>query len=83
MAKRRRGMIIKNTNVRAVEIAMGSRTLRLDPGTEEAVTAEEVRDATLREYLQVRAISIVRPTTEAEEQALLERLESDQPADPR
>lgn len=76
-------MIIKNTNVRAVEIAMGSRTLRLDPGTEEAVTAEEVRDATLREYLQVRAISIVRPTTEAEEQALLERLESDQPADPR
>ncbi len=70
MAKKRRGMIIKNANTRPVEIAMATRTIRLEPGQEEVISAEEVRDAVLREHLQVRAISIVRPTTEEEEEAL-------------
>ena len=70
MAKKRRGMFIKNTNTRPVEIAMATRTIRLDPGQERLITAEEVRDATLREHLQVRAINIVRPATEEEEDAL-------------
>lgn len=70
MAKKRRGMIVKNTNDKAVEIRMATRMLRVRPGEEQAITADEVRDPALRESLQVRAISIVRPTTEDEERAL-------------
>lgn len=74
MAKRR-GMLIKNTNTRPVDIGMMTRHIRLDPGEEQLVTAKEVRDPVLRENLQVRAVSIVRPSTEEEEDALLRRLE--------
>lgn len=74
MAKRR-GMLIKNTNNKPVEIAMSTRTLLLNPGDEQLVTAKEVRDATLREFLQVRAVSIVRPSTEEEEIELIRQLE--------
>ncbi len=70
MGKKRRGMIVKNTNDRAVEITMATRLLRVGPGEEKMITADEVRDPALRESLQVRAISIVRPTTEAEEHTL-------------
>lgn len=77
MAKRR-GMLIKNTNNRPVEIAMTTRTLLLSPGEEQLVTAKEVRDGTLRENLQVRAVSIVRPSTEEEEIELMRRLEGPQ-----
>ena len=75
MAKKRRGMIIKNTDDKAVEVSMKSRLLHVGPGEERAITAEEVRDPALRESLQVRAISIVRPVTEEEEEALREALE--------
>jgi len=64
-------MLIKNTNPRPVKIVMATRTLVLQPGEEQLITADEVRDTVLREKLQVRAISIVRPATEAEEEALL------------
>jgi N-acetylmuramic acid 6-phosphate (MurNAc-6-P) etherase len=74
MAKKRKGMIIKNTNVRPVDIEMESRTIRLKPGEEHMITAEEVRDARMREKLQVRAVSIVRPTTDVEEEELKRRL---------
>lgn len=70
MAKKRRGMIVKNTNDRAVEIQMATRVLRVNPGEEQMITAEEVRDPNLRESLQVRSISIVRPVTEEEERTL-------------
>lgn len=70
MAKKRRGMIVKNTNDKAVEIRMATRLLRVNPGEEKIITADEVRDPALRESLQVRSVSIVRPTTEAEEHAL-------------
>ncbi|WP_457651376.1 hypothetical protein [Rhodocaloribacter sp.] len=72
--RKRKGMLIKNTNPRPVEIAMATRTLLLKPGEEQLITADEVRDAVLREKLQVRAVSIVRPAAEEEEAALLREL---------
>jgi len=73
----RRGMLIKNNGSEAVDVAMASRTLRIEPGEETFITPEEVRDPTLREALQERSISIVRPATEAEDEALQERIGSD------
>jgi hypothetical protein len=67
MAKKRRGMIIKNTDDRSVDISMATRDITVGPGQEVMITADEVRDSALRQSLQVRAISIVRPVTEDEE----------------
>lgn len=61
-------MIVKNTSTKPVEIEMKSRTIVVNPGQEMLLTAEEVRDPVLRENLQVRAVSIVRPATEEEEE---------------
>ena len=74
--RKRKGMIVKNTNLRPVTVEMATRTITVRPGDEVPLTAEEVRDAALREQLQVRAISIVRPSTDEEERALQEHLES-------
>ena len=63
-------MLIKNTNDRPVNIAMETRPIQLNPGEEKFITSEEVLDPTLREHLQVRAVSIVRPSTEEEDDAL-------------
>lgn len=60
-------MLIKNTNTYSVEIAMKSREIRLGPGDEALLTAEEVLDPELRAKLQIRAVSIVRPATDEEE----------------
>lgn len=76
MAKNRRGMLIKNTNDRAVTIEMKNRDILLNPGEEKFITAEEVRDEQLRAKLQVRAVSIVRPSTEDEEVELMKEIES-------
>lgn len=62
-------MVIKNTNERLVEIELAARSFALEPGDEMLILPEEVRDATMREHLQVRSVSIVRPTTEDEETA--------------
>ena len=67
-------MWIKNTHIRPVVIEMKTRTLQLEPGNEVVVTAEEVLDATLRANLQIRSVSIVRPSTDEEEEALLREL---------
>jgi len=72
--RKRKGMLIKNTNTRPFTIEMASRTIVLEPGSVEMLTAEEVKDTRLREFLQVRAVSIVRPTTDEEEAALQARL---------
>ncbi len=61
-------MFIKNTSTKPVEIEMKSRKIVVNPGQELLLTAEEVRDPVLREHLQVRAVSIVRPASEEEEQ---------------
>ena len=68
--RKRKGMLIKNTNKTPVRIKMSSRTIQLGPGEEELLTAEEVLDPDLRAKLQVRAVSIVRPATDEEESAL-------------
>jgi len=70
-------MLIKNNGDDEVEVSMSSRTLRIGPGEEKFLTPEEVRDSTLREALQERSISIVRPATEAEDEALHERIDAE------
>jgi hypothetical protein len=72
--RERRGMLIKNNGTETVRVSMASRMLRIEPGEEKFVTPEEVRDPVLRTALQERSISIVRPATEAEDEALRERL---------
>jgi len=72
--RKRKGMLIKNTNPSLVVIKMATRTITLSPGDEALVTAEEVLDETLRDYLQVRGVSIVRPALDEEEAELRERL---------
>ena len=67
-------MLIKNTNTNPVKIKMSTRTITLAPGDAELITAEEVLDETLRDYLQVRGVSIVRPALDEEEAELRERL---------
>jgi hypothetical protein len=71
-------MLIKNSGTRSVEISMASRTMELRPGEEQFITPEEVLDPKLREALQIREISIVRPATTEEDVALRERLEAQQ-----
>ncbi len=81
MSRKRKGMIVKNTEERSVEIKLATRTLVIHPGEEYPVSADEVKDPVLRENLQVRTISVVRPATEAEEdevQRLLEELEGEE-----
>ena len=74
--RERRGMVIKNTDTKPVTVAMSTRTIVLNPGGEKAITADEVKDSTLRDLLQVRAISIVRPTTSDEEVELQAELQN-------
>jgi hypothetical protein len=73
----RRGMLIKNNGDEAVQVSMASRTLEIGPGEEKFLTPEEVRDPTLREALQERSISIVRPATEAEDEVIQDRIDSE------
>ncbi len=75
--RERRGLLIKNNGTETVRVSMASRMLRLGPGDEKLITPDEVQDPMLREALQERSISIVRPATEEEEQALQERLSED------
>lgn len=72
--RKRKGMWIKNTHPSPVVIEMKTRTLQLGTGEELLVTAEEVLDSTLRAHLQIRAVSIVRPSTDEEEEDLLREL---------
>ena len=67
MNRKRKGMLIKNTNTASVQIKMSNRTIMLGPGEEELLTAAEVLDPDLRAKLQIRAVSIVRPATNEEE----------------
>ena len=78
MSRKRKGMIIKNTEERTVEINLATRTLVIHPGEEYPISADEVKDPVLRENLQVHTISIVRPMTEAEEDELQRLLEGEE-----
>ncbi|MEM0962164.1 MAG: hypothetical protein AAGK21_06495 [Bacteroidota bacterium] len=66
----RRGMIIKNVSEAPLDLRLDTRTIHMEAGDERPVTAVEVRDAVLRQALQIRSIAIVRPTTEEEADAL-------------
>lgn len=66
----RRGMLVKNVTESPLDIRLAGRKLSFAPGDELLVTAAEVRDATLREHLQIRTIAIVRPSTDDEATAL-------------
>ncbi|MFP4227326.1 MAG: hypothetical protein ACLFTE_00695 [Salinivenus sp.] len=74
----RRGMLITNNGTEQVRVSMASRMLRIGPGEQALITPEEVRDPALREALQERSIAIVRPATEAEDEALQKRLQGDE-----
>ena len=67
---RRKGMIIKNTGRKAITVKMARRSLRLPPGGQAPITADEVLDEGLRGLLQVRELAIVRPITWAEEREI-------------
>ncbi|PEN14615.1 hypothetical protein CRI94_06225 [Longibacter salinarum] len=72
--RERRGMLIKNTGTESVTVVMDTRTIDIGAGEETFITPEEVRDDALREALQVRTISIVRPATKQEDLTLREQL---------
>ena len=76
--RERRGMLIKNNGTDEVQVEMASRTLTIGAGEEVFITPEEVRDPSLREALQGRSIAIVRPATQAEDEALQERMEAEE-----
>ena len=78
MSRKRKSMIVKNTEERTVEINLATRTLVIHPGEEYPISADEVKDPVLRENLQVHTISIVRPMTEAEEDELQRLLEGEE-----
>jgi hypothetical protein len=69
-------MLIKNSGTRSVRIEMASRAVEIEPGDEVFITPEEVLDPKLREALQIREITIVRPATTEEDVALRERLQA-------
>ncbi|MEM1056149.1 MAG: hypothetical protein AAGI52_11530 [Bacteroidota bacterium] len=62
----RRGMVIKNVTESSLAVRLRSRQFSLESQEETVVTAEEVRDRTLRDHLQRRTLAVVRPATEAE-----------------
>ncbi len=74
--RERRGMLIKNSGTRSVRIEMASRSVEMGPGDEVFISPEEVLDPKLREALQLREITIVRPATTEEDVALRDQLES-------
>ncbi len=68
--RHRKGMIVKNTNKRAVTVKLESREFEIPAGGEVPVTSEEVMDNALRDLLQVRELAIVRPLTAQEDKEM-------------
>ena len=59
-------MVIKNVTEGPFTVRLDSRSFSLEPQEETVVTAEEVRDRTLRDCLQRRTLAVVRPATDEE-----------------
>lgn len=70
IARHRKGMIIKNTNKKAISVKLQGRVIELPPGGAASVTSQEVMDNALRDLLQVRDLAIVRPLTEEEDEEI-------------
>lgn len=62
----RRGMVVKNVTEGPLKVRLETRVIRLDPQEETSITAEEVRDAAIRECLQMRTLAVVRPWSEGD-----------------
>lgn len=74
MARNRRGMLLKNTSEEFLTLKLATRSISFEPGEEYMITADEVKDNNMREYLQLRTVVIVRPTTLEEEDELIRSL---------
>ena len=70
IARHRKGMIIKNTNKKAISVKLQGRVIEIPPGGTAPVTSQEVMDNALRDLLQVRDLAIVRPLTEEEDEEM-------------
>lgn len=66
--RKRKGMIIKNTNKKPLTVKLKHREIRLPPGGMAPITSDEVMENAMRDLLQVRQLAIVRPLTEQENQ---------------
>lgn len=74
MARNRRGMLLKNTSEDFLTLKLATRSISFEPGEEHMITSDEVKDNHMREYLQLRTVVIVRPTTLEEEDDLIRSL---------
>ncbi|MCY4674302.1 MAG: hypothetical protein OXD43_11175 [Bacteroidetes bacterium] len=66
IARKRKGMIVKNTNKKPLSVKLKHREIGLPPGGTAPVTSDEVMEDAMRDLLQVRKLAIVRPLTEQE-----------------
>jgi len=66
IARKRKGMIVKNTNKKPLSVKLKHREIGLPPGGTAPVTSDEVMEDAMRDLLQVRQLAIVRPLTEQE-----------------
>ncbi len=73
IARHRKGMIIKNTNKKAITVRLEGREIDIPAGGTVPVTSQEVMDNALRDLLQVRELAIVRPLTEEENEEVEEK----------
>lgn len=73
IARHRKGMIIKNTNKKAISVKLEGRKIEIPAGGTVSVTSQEVMDNALRDLLQVRELAIVRPLTEQENREMQEK----------
>lgn len=64
--RKRKGMIIKNTNKKPLIVKLKHREIGLPPGGTAPITSDEVMENAMRDLLQVRLLAIVRPLTEQE-----------------
>ena len=73
IARHRKGMIIKNTNKKAISVKLEGRRIEIPAGGTVPVTSQEVMDNALRDLLQIRELAIVRPLTEEENEEVQEK----------
>ena len=64
--RKRKGMIIKNTDKKPLTVKLKHREIGLPPGGTAPITSDEVMENAMRDLLQVRQLAIVRPLTEQE-----------------
>ena len=71
--RKRKGMIIKNTDKKPLTVRLKHREIGLPPGGTAPITSDEVMENAMRDLLQVRQLAIVRPLTEQENKEVQNR----------